>query len=626
MFTLLALPIPVIAALVSIHCHGATLPANIRLLDNDEVSAVHPDGQTIKTFIVSPAAIAGGSPAKATIHLRYPAPAGGFAVDLTSNDKNNAAIPQRVVIPEGRSSVQFEVKTRSVTSLQAFSISATSQANNITNTVTVLPPARHRWYVSPNGKKSGTGTADSPWDLATALAQAAVKPGDTVWLMAGRYAGTFLSTLAGTPDAPIIVRAMPNERVIIDKAQINDLKQPALKVKGPWVWFWDIEVTNSNADRKRNSPYSGTDEPWRGSGVDVYAPNVKFINMVFHDNGHGIWDKEDMTEIHGCLFFFNGNNKREHAMYIGNSSGTKFITDNVVFDQAGYGILAYSNSTKSAQKGLHIEGNVTFNNGMLTADDQKTGNLQVGGVSGVSAERIVIRNNFVYNTATNAATKNNGIRLGYEDTGNKDVKVLDNYVVSNNPFVLRWWQDVEFKGNSIYSDSEMSELTLPPGGKASQYRWDFNSYLTRGLTAAVFRDDSGKLSFLRWRELTGLDLHSEARRAAGVQVFVRPNRYEAGRANIMVYNWDAQNQVAVDLSAVLQPGMNYEIRDAQNYFGEPVVRGQYKGGSISLPMHLTARSRPVGTVERVPGHTSSEFGIFIVRVVGSSKSAFTTKA
>ena len=124
--------------------------------------------------------------------------------------------------------------------------------------------------------------------------------------------------------------------------------------------------------------------------------------MIFHDNGHGIWDKEDMTEVHGCLFFFNGTNKREHALYIGNAVGTKFITDNILFAQGGYGILAHSDSSSSSQKGLHLEGNVSFNNGIITDDDQRTGNLQVGGVSGVSAERIVLKNNYIYNTTTNA--------------------------------------------------------------------------------------------------------------------------------------------------------------------------------------------------------------------------------
>lgn len=623
LLTIFALPLPVIAALVSIHCHGAALTTERRTVTgNDQPidirsNATIAGGQTITSFIVSPAALVGGKPARATINLRYPAPDGGLIVTLKNSAPNGAGIPQNVLVPQGKTSATFAVTTRSVQSLLSIDLSATFQTAVATNSLSILPPERRRRYVAPGGSRQGLGTQNSPWDLATALSSgAAVKPGDTIWLRAGTYTGTFVSTLSGSPNAPIIVRAVPGERVIIDKALADDAKQPALKVKGPWVWFWGIEVMNSNADRRRHSPYSGDDEPWRGSGVDVYAPNVKFINMIFHDNGHGIWDKHDMTEVHGCLFFYNGNNKREHAMYIGNDSGTKYITDNIVFDQGGYGILAYSNSAKSSQKGLHLEGNIAFNNGILTNDDQKTGNLQVGGVSGVSAERIVLKNNYIYNTATNAANKNNGIRLGYEDTANKDVRLFDNYVVSKVPLLLWWWQSVEFSGNTIYADGDSIGLKMPAGINASNYRWDFNTYFSAP-GDSLFTNELGAYSFSRWRQTTGLDRHSQAEEARpnGVDIFVRSNRYEAGRANIVVYNWQLKDHVPVDLSSLFPVGTNFEIRDVQNYFGAPVVRGIYNGGSILLPMRLSAMTPPVGRVERVPRHTSPEFAVFVVQPV-----------
>lgn len=626
--TMFALPLPVIAALVSIHCHGAALTNELRNTANDSdqpidvrSNAAIDGGQTITSFIVSPAALVGGKPATARIDLRYPAPEGGLLITLKNTASNGASIPTHVVVPQGKTSVHFAVTTKPVKSLLSIDLSATCQTATTTNTLSLLPPERVRWYVAPGGSRQGQGTQTLPWDLGTALSNPAVKPGDTIWLRAGTYTGTFVSTLNGRPDAPIIVRAVPGERVIIDKALADDAKQPALKVKGSWVWFWGMEVMNSNVDRHRNSPYSGADEPWRGSGADVYAPNVKFINMIFHDNGHGIWDKQDMTEVHGCLFFYNGNNKREHAMYIGNASGTKYITDNIVFDQGGYGILAYSNSAKSSQKGLHLEGNIAFNNGILTNDDQKTGNLQVGGVSGVSAEQIVLKNNYIYNTAGNAASKNNGIRLGYEDTANKDVKLFDNYVVSKVPLLLWWWQSVDFRGNSIYANGDSIELKMPAGVKASSYRWDFNSYFFAP-GESLFTNELGGYSFSRWRQTTGLDRHSQAKEArpGGVDIFVRPNRYEAGRANIVVYNWQLKDQVAVDLSSLFPVGTNFEIRDAQNYFGTPVVRGSYSGGSVFLPMRLSAMTSPVGQVERVPRHTAPEFAVFVVQPVLSNRS------
>jgi hypothetical protein len=625
--TIFALPVPVIAALVSIHCQDAafTEPSANQAFIESRIDPAEGGGQAITSFILSPAAITGGEPSSGIVYLRYPAAAGGVSVNLRNSDANGATTPKEVVIPEGKTSVRFSVATKRVNSLVSINVFATCQNTTTSNALTVLPEEKRVWYVSPNGSSRGLGTPASPWDLATALSHGPggteVRPGDNIWLRSGRYTGTFVSTLKGTANAPIIVRAAPGGRVIIDKAVVNEAKQPALKVKGPWVWFWGIEVMNSSPDRRRNSPYSGDDEPWRGSGVDVYAPNVKLINMIFHDNGHGIWDKEDMTEVHGSLFFYNGNNKREHALYIGNASGTKHITDNIVFDQGGYGILAHSNSTSSSQKGLHIEGNITFNNGVLTADDQKTGNLQVGGVKGVSAERIVVSNNYVYNTAANAGNKNNGIRLGYEDMLNRDVKFLDNYVVSKTPLRLWWWESVEFQGNTIYSNGEAVELKMPRGINSSAYYWDFNSYLSDGGAGPKFGNDSGSFGFSQWRRVTGLDRNSQviAARPSGVKVFVRPNRYEAGRANIVIYNWDLRDRVAVDVSSILPAGTEFEIRDAQNYFAEPVLRGVYKGGPLLLPTRLSRMTTPIGNVERVPIHTAPEFVVFVLQRVSAGK-------
>ncbi len=617
--TIFALPVPVIAALVSLHWQNAGFEDSF---PNDAAAerVLNPapvGGQTITSFILSPTAITGGESSTGTVFLRYPAPAGGLSVSLRNT--GNATVPEHVVVPEGKTSVSFPVATTQVNSLVSVDVSATCQNTTNSTALTVLPPEKRVWYVSPNGSSIGAGTAASPWDLPTALSHgtgaAQVKPGDRIWLRGGRYTGTFVSTLRGAPDAPIIVRAVPGERVIIDKAVVNSSKQPALKVKGSWVWFWGIEVMNSSVDRRRSSPYSGNDQPWRGSGVDVYAPNVKLINMIFHDNGHGIWDKQDMTEVHGSLFFYNGNNKREHALYIGNASGTKYITDNIVFAQGGYGILAHSDSDSSSQKGLHIEGNITFDNGILTADDQKTGNIQVGGVKGVSAQRILISNNYVYNTITNADNKNNGIRLGYEDMLNRDVKLLDNYVVSKTPVRLWWWEQVEFHGNRIYSDREAVDLKMPRGINSSGYRWDFNSYVSDAGGGLKFASDSGVLAFSQWRRVTGFDQNSQlvAARQSKVDVFVRPNRYEARRAHIVIYNWASQDFVAVDLSSVMSPGSRFEIRDAQNFFGEPVLRGVYQGGPLQLPTRLSKMTAPIGNVERVPRHTAPEFLVFVVQ-------------
>ena len=112
-------------------------------------------------------------------------------------------------------------------------------------------------------------------------------------------------------------------------------------------------------------------------------------------------------------------------------------------------------------------------------------------------------------------------------------------------------------------------------------------------------------------------------RLTGVKAFVRPNAYEAGRVNVVVYNWDRLPSVLVDLSnSGLQNGQSYQIKDVQNILGPAVTSGTYSGGSVSFPMTQTAVSQFIGNYPNQPVHTDQEFGVFIVvptSTVSSSK-------
>jgi hypothetical protein len=97
----------------------------------------------------------------------------------------------------------------------------------------------------------------------------------------------------------------------------------------------------------------------------------------------------------------------------------------------------------------------------------------------------------------------------------------------------------------------------------------------------------------------------------GHVVFVRPNAYETGGGNVIVYNWDLLDTVAVDLSPVLAVGSTYQIRNAADFFGAPVASGTYGGGAVPLPMSGLSTAAPVGDV--APSPTGPEFNIFVVR-------------
>ena len=175
----------------------------------------------------------GGGTSTATVSLRYPAPPGGSVIALQSRGPSDVRIPQQVVIPENRSTTTFPIASKPVKASVSLNLSAKYQTAVATNGITILPAAKGQWFVSPTGSPSGQGTQSSPWDLATALAHGPghtkIRPGDIVWLRGGRYTGTYLSTLNGSENEPIIVRAFPGERV--DYRQSNRQRRKAAGVK-----------------------------------------------------------------------------------------------------------------------------------------------------------------------------------------------------------------------------------------------------------------------------------------------------------------------------------------------------------------------------------------------------------
>src|SRR5947207_970143 len=83
-----------------------------------------------------------------------------------------------------------------------------------------LEGAEH--FVSPGARPGGDGTRARPYTLEEALGQPkGVAPGDTIWLLGGVYRGTWVSTLRGTPQAPIVVRQAPGARATLDGGASN---------------------------------------------------------------------------------------------------------------------------------------------------------------------------------------------------------------------------------------------------------------------------------------------------------------------------------------------------------------------------------------------------------------------
>jgi hypothetical protein len=456
------------------------------------------------------------------------------------------------------------------------------------------PPPQASYFVATTGSSTGDGSATSPWDLATALSGGGgkVQPGDTIWLRGGTYRGQFSSTLTGTSASPIVVRQYPGDRATIDGTLFIQ--------SGSNAWFWGFEVMSSAP----NANGLG--------GIYHHAPTTKLINLVVHDASRtGIFSNplSPNSEIYGCLVYNNGTVfNLDHGIYSQNSSGTKLYTDNIIFNNWKYGFHFYD-GTAGNLTSLYLDGNVAFGNGTISSPAvSASAGLFVGGTA---ARDIRITNNFFYD----ARVANWSAQIGTYDASNQDVVVTGNTFVR---YVDMWpWATATVTGNMFYGTGNLLGTTP----SFSNYTWSNNTFYRDPAAAAWTAAGSsyaGYTSFANWKSTTGLGGSDQApaTRPSGVRVVVRPNRYEAGRANIIVYNWDNLPTASVDVSTVLRVGDTYEVRNVQDFYASPVLGGVYNGAALVLPMTGITPVAPLGRTFNPAPTTGPEFNVFVVLRTG----------
>jgi hypothetical protein len=504
-------------------------------------------------------------------------------------------------------------------------------------------PAGNQWHVATGGSPEGDGSRDRPWDIVTALnGPKAVQPGDTIWLHDGRYgAGTFdaiiASHLVGTKEAPIVVRAAPNERPIIDAwLQVGCCDGAGDPKQGAYTWFWGVEFAGYNTDR--SSGASGPPDWARQAnhaGVDVWAPGTKIVNCIVHDTAGGIeiWQEAYDSEAYGKLVYniggYGPDRGHGHGFYLQNAGDMEHVFDNVTFNNFGEGIQVYGSSTAPVQR-MHLEGNVSFNNGAIGTGSNAANGTPVAGSRGDNIiigqgaggpRGILLVNNLTYHTPQADDGTN---ELGYGAPRAGDLTAIGNFFIGgSNAINLMRWDSITFRDNKMYApDRNEGSLTYRSDQNPSKYSFDYNYYYGAG-NFSVFpacdaepcaqRSDVG---FNAWQLIARVDANSVYQRGAPTDTWisVRPNFYEAGRANIVIYNWSQWPLVNVDLrNTGIRIGDRFEIRDAQNWFAGPLLSGVYVGQSVPVPMTGLTVAFPNGTVPNPQPHTPPEFGVFIVR-------------
>jgi hypothetical protein len=236
---------------------------------------------------------------------------------------------------------------------------------------------------------------------------------------------------------------------------------------------------------------------------------------------------------------------------------------------AQYDINMHAYTTTGTLDNLDFEGNTSFGAGILAHSGPAL--EWVVGANGTAAanatdsakvaKNTTLRNNYVYSPVT-------AVNLGYSK-GIASPTVVDNYIVGRTALAfVNVFPPVTMTGNALYGNLAGFQTTDYPG----------NTYYTA--------------------------------RPTGTKVFVRPNKYEPGRANITIYNWDKTPTVTVSLEGAVPTGTRFVLRSVQDFFGTPVLTGTYDGTPLQVPVTNLPIAAPVGAP--APAPTGPEFQAFVL--------------
>lgn len=427
---------------------------------------------------------------------------------------------------------------------------------------------KRTFYVSPTGTGSGTSIS-SPMKLASALTKATA--GDLFCLLQGTYKGALTLKKNGTSVNPIVFRANPGHRAIIEGY---------VEMAGSNNWIWGLEITDP----------AGT-QHGLGSGVSVLAPGSRVINNIIHHqydkNGIGVGDKGSGHVIYGNVVYLNGQGPRHpHNLYIQNNFsiyGYKYIVHNMFLDSSlvdriSNNVQAYTQGGYIS--GLHFEKNISGN-----------GRFLIGGYN-APAERNVVHQNYLYKSS---------LQIGYGSEPTQ-ARITENYIARGRLQALWFWG----AGEVMHPQSEPNVITdneilfpaymeirtyanLSNGACAGCPRFQTADLVDRNKYydfTGMIHAGNKKVSWLTlttWRSTAAAAgnpfdrTSSMVPKPTGSKIVLLPNQYDSKRAHLAIFNWAKSQNVTVDLSTVLPSGAQYEIFLAQSAHLAPLITGTYSG-------------------------------------------------
>jgi len=393
----------------------------------------------------------------------------------------------------------------------------------------------------------------------------------------------FESTLAGTPEQPVIVRAVPGERVVI---------RGGWNIGGAHTWYWGFEIgepaeranNRELCNRFRFSTAGGKLIHVRIHGTDVglsvggstYDQDI--YGCVIHD--FGVWPEEGDP---GHEYHYNG-----WGLGVLSRGGILRVIDNVIYGGHGSGMYAFHDTCIHS---MVLEGNFVFSAGMQM-EGYAAMNVIIPWHEAV--DQVMFTDNVLYHPYSKKPNFWSAAHM-FSSGPSAGLTVRRNIFWGGYPaFATPGWSSV-YAGENVFAADEafawLSDSKLYPDGN----EFDGNTFVRlppqgKGTYEAGFHKPAGPFT-VRERGLTlegwraeGRDRDSQVVKAAdwSPRVVVRPSLFEEGRVHVAVVGWGDAQQVAVDLSAHLAKGHKVSVFNVQDP-DTPVHTVVYDGGTLTLP-------------------------------------------
>jgi hypothetical protein len=458
------------------------------------------------------------------------------------------------------------------------------------------------YYVSPSGSPTGDGSSGNPWDLQTALNKP-IPPGSTIWLAGGTYRGQYTASLAGTGGARISVKPYAGARVTIDSYDPTNWGAGLTTLTScSFVDFWDLEFMASNVTRLNDAQPSVTlSNPANGgnNATNDLGHDLRYINPVCHDTSGGWGMNQDVAynnETYGLISYYNGwfqiDRAHGHNLYMHNETGSKRAINSVLFDSYVEGLHVYT--AEGFASGITVDGITIFDSGMISAAQPLSAYppstpSALRGTYGTTQNTVAGSGN-----ATGTAVFNNvreyfrgtrevGSNYGYAN-GFSDLTLTNGYFAANGAR-----ESCGMGPNQVVAGHTNTVVGNTFVGRSSAYA---GPNINPGMFPANYYLDSSVA-------------------VPPNQIFVDPNSYVAGRANVTVYNWSNLPSVSVDLSSAgLAIGQTFTVKHVMDFYGAPVLTGTYTGAPITLPMTNLPIAAPINAAR--PTGPFPTFAVFVL--------------